>query len=381
MAPGNSAVVWVGHNNGAVYSTANGTAASPTWTLRSTGLPSRYCSRIAIAPGNPNSVYVTFGGYTSGNVWRTADGGSTWSNITANLPSAPVNSIVIAPADTNTLYVGTDVGVFGSSDNGAHWSTGNDGPASVSIAELFWMGPKLIAATHGRGMWSITPTIGAPSLVSGAAALSGGNSNNFVDPNECLQVNLAVQNVGGTTATNITAALSTTTPGVSIIQSNSVYPNLGNGANGVNATPFRLSTSPLFTCGNAVTLNLALIYGGGSNVVSYVLPSGGSNYSMTASSGGALVPGVEDVGNHGDDVASGLTLPFPVTFYGQAFTTATVDSNGRLMFGSGTSAYQNNCIPANNPATIYALWDDLRTDTAGAGIFISTNGVAPKSGL
>jgi photosystem II stability/assembly factor-like uncharacterized protein len=123
VAPGNSDLIWVGHNNGSVYSTTNGTAASPMWTLRSSGLPARFCSRIATTPGDANSVYVTFGGYNSGNVWHTSNGGTTWASITANLPAAPVNSITIAPADTNTLYVGTDVGVFGTSDRGAHWST------------------------------------------------------------------------------------------------------------------------------------------------------------------------------------------------------------------------------------------------------------------
>src|SRR5215831_5444988 len=234
VAPGNSDLIWVGHNNGQIYSTPNGTAASPNWTLSSTGLPARFCSRIAITPGNPNSVYATFGGYSSGNVWRSTNGGASWFSITANLPAAPVNSIVIAPADANTLYVGTDVGVFGSSDNGGHWSTGNDGPANVATDELFWMGPKLIAVTHGRGMFSITPLIGGVNLVANAATITGGNGNGSVDPNECNQLNLAVQNVGATSASNITATLTSSTPGVTIIQSSSTYPNLTNGAAGVN---------------------------------------------------------------------------------------------------------------------------------------------------
>lgn len=161
VAPGNSSVIWVGHNSGDVYYTLNGTAASPTWTRADLGtpnLPNRYCERIAIAPGNSSRVYATFGGFSSSNVWRTSNNGVTWSDITANLPAAPVNSIVIAPNDTNTLYVGTEVGVFGTSDGGGQWSTGNDGPANVSVDELFWLGNKLIAVTHGRGMFSIIPT-------------------------------------------------------------------------------------------------------------------------------------------------------------------------------------------------------------------------------
>jgi photosystem II stability/assembly factor-like uncharacterized protein len=181
VAPGNSAVIWVGHNNGEVYSTANGTAASPTWTLRGAGtLPGGYCTRIAIDPLRSSRAYVTFGGFNSGNVWRTSDGGVTWSDISANLPAAPVNSIVVAPANTNTLYIGSEVGVFGTSNGGGSWSTGNDGPANVAVEELFWLGNKLVAVTHGRGMFYITPTGGLPTVSvtvpDGAASEPGSNT-------------------------------------------------------------------------------------------------------------------------------------------------------------------------------------------------------------
>jgi hypothetical protein len=45
------------------------------------------------------------------------------------------------------------VGIFASADGGAAWSLGNDGPANAFVEELFWMGPQLVAATHGRGMF------------------------------------------------------------------------------------------------------------------------------------------------------------------------------------------------------------------------------------
>lgn len=162
VAPGNSDVIWVGHNFGEVFATANGTAANPTWTRKDLGtpsLPQRFCTRIAINPTNSSQVYVTFGGFSSGNVWRTTDGGSTWTDISGNLPQAPVNSIVINPHIPKLLYVGTEVGVFASEDGGAHWSASNDGPANVAVDELFWVEDILCAATHGRGCFAINPII------------------------------------------------------------------------------------------------------------------------------------------------------------------------------------------------------------------------------
>src|SRR5205085_9655395 len=138
-APGNSDLVWVGHNNGDVFKSVNGTAASPTWTQVDTngiGLPNRSCKRIAIDPANNNRVYVTFSGYQADNVWRTDNGGSSWTKIVGpgspgqanTLPRAPVQVIVLHPTLPGWIYIGTDVGVFASTDYGANWSSTNDGP-------------------------------------------------------------------------------------------------------------------------------------------------------------------------------------------------------------------------------------------------------------
>jgi Tol biopolymer transport system component len=161
VAEGNPDVVWVGHGNGDVYKTVNGTAATPTWTKmdgNAPGLPNRWCSRIAIDRADANRVYVTFMGFAPDNVWRTQNGGAGWTSIPGalpgRLPSVPVTSIALHRRAAGWLYVGTDVGVFASTNDGASWSTSNDGPANVAVDELIWKGDRtLIAVTHGRGMF------------------------------------------------------------------------------------------------------------------------------------------------------------------------------------------------------------------------------------
>ncbi|HKP52765.1 MAG TPA: hypothetical protein VJ183_08925, partial [Chloroflexia bacterium] len=59
-----------------------------------------------------------------------------------------------------------------------------------------------------------------------------------------------------------------------------------------------------------------------------------SNYTYTASAGATIVAGTVDIGNHGDDVITSVTLPFPYTVYDQVFTTVNVSSNGNLQFNS-----------------------------------------------
>ena len=86
----------------------------------------------------------------------------------------------------------------------------------------------------------------------------------------------------------------------------------------------------------------------------------------------------ESLMNSGDDVVSGITLPFPVTFYGVSYGTATVSSNGNLQFNSSLTEATNTCLPHSGPrATIFALQGDLTTAGAGNGIFTVTTGAAP----
>ena len=161
---GDGNLIYVGHNNGAVYRTTNGLSASPTWTRVGEGvLPARRVQRIAIDRDNPNRVIVAVTGFVANNVWQTLDGGSTWTSITANLPSAPVFDVKIHPRKGQWLYAATSVGVFNSEDGGASWSTSNEGPANIRVRELFWLDDATLgAATYGRGMFKINVAAGGP---------------------------------------------------------------------------------------------------------------------------------------------------------------------------------------------------------------------------
>jgi hypothetical protein len=155
VAATGSNVVWVGHSNGHVFSTTNGLAAAPTWTRRDLGspnLPNRRVTRITIDPANASRVFVTFGGFNSNNLWWTTDGGATWTAGTG-MPAVPLRDVEIGLVDPAFLYVASEFGLLTSDDGGASWVAASDGPATVSIDELFWSGGALYAATHGRGMF------------------------------------------------------------------------------------------------------------------------------------------------------------------------------------------------------------------------------------
>ncbi len=161
VAPGNSDLALVGHNNGRIYKSVNATAAAPAWArIDTNGVnAARMCTWLAIDAHDNDVFYATFGGYQANNIWRSADGGNSWSNIGAALPDAPIRCVTIHPQNSDWIYVGTEVGVFASEDSGSNWSPSNEGPTNCAVYQLFWAGNTLACATHGRSMFRTDLTI------------------------------------------------------------------------------------------------------------------------------------------------------------------------------------------------------------------------------
>lgn len=166
VAPSNTNVIWVGYKNGVV---SMSTDMGGTWTRvddNPTSIPGRFVTDIAISPHNSDQVVVTVGGYATDTVWYTDDAGVTWTLINGtapnDLPDIQVNTVRFDPIMENWIYIGTDMGMLATEDLGQNWSVTawrgeNEGPLNTRVSELFWMGEKLVAATHGRGMFVTEP--------------------------------------------------------------------------------------------------------------------------------------------------------------------------------------------------------------------------------
>ncbi len=81
-------------------------------------------------PSQPNVFYI---GVNNGGVWRTMDYGRVWSPIFDEQPTGSVGAIAVAPSDPNTIYVGsgeglqrpdlsTGDGIYKSTDAGRTWT-------------------------------------------------------------------------------------------------------------------------------------------------------------------------------------------------------------------------------------------------------------------
>jgi photosystem II stability/assembly factor-like uncharacterized protein len=87
-------------------------------------------ARAAGVPGDPATYYAAT---ASGGVWKSSDGGATWKSIFDDQPISSIGSIAIAPSNPNVVYVGSGEanirgnvaagnGIYKSADAGKTWT-------------------------------------------------------------------------------------------------------------------------------------------------------------------------------------------------------------------------------------------------------------------
>lgn len=130
-------------------------------------------SGIATDPTNPNRYFITT---ASGGVWRTTNGGSTWQALTNNIPGLSVtqstpfmSSIAIAPSDPNTIYVGTGEfdtqqygrGILKTIDGGTSWTL-IQGPGGVFD---FAASPRIVVDKLNKNIVFVAMDYGASNAI------------------------------------------------------------------------------------------------------------------------------------------------------------------------------------------------------------------------
>ncbi len=172
VAPENSNRVVAGTTNGDVYLTTEALSSGFNSPWQSSTLRSAFVSSVAFDPHDAETVWATLAEFGGPHVYRSTDLGQTWESRDGSgnlsLPDIPVHSIVIDPVLRGRIFIGTDLGVFTSSNNGHTWAVENTGFASA-VTESLSIGydhdahPMLFAFTHGRGAWRVPISPGPPA--------------------------------------------------------------------------------------------------------------------------------------------------------------------------------------------------------------------------
>lgn len=158
--PQQPGVFYIGVNNGGVWKT---TDYGRTWTPIFDEQPTGSIGDVAVAPGDPNVLYVASGEglqrpdlSVGDGIYKSTDGGKTWKN-TGLRDALQIGGLAIDPADPNRVFAAvlghpygpnTERGVFRTTNGGQTWEKvkyidENTGAIQVAIDPA---NPKVIYA-------------------------------------------------------------------------------------------------------------------------------------------------------------------------------------------------------------------------------------------
>jgi photosystem II stability/assembly factor-like uncharacterized protein len=156
-SPRRQGLLYVGSDDGRLHVTLD---TGKEWTELTTKLPvRRWISRVVASRHAEGTVYITqrgredddFGVY----IYKSTDSGRTIRSIAGNIPAGPVNVIREDPRNPDILYVGTDFGVYISTNGGERWDVlgGNLPSNQVSDLQFQERDQIIVISTYGRGIW------------------------------------------------------------------------------------------------------------------------------------------------------------------------------------------------------------------------------------
>jgi hypothetical protein len=164
-----------------------------SWILTSDGIPPGETTlRVAVSPTNPKDLYAS----TSSSVYRSSTAGLVWDEIDGTdgqtLPSGGKRAFLLTPDLSGKfgparMLVGTDKGVYGTADNGAHWKPlagATFAPDAATPMEqrqvqslsIGFTTPVIMAGTQGFGVFNlpVTPVGGGTPVISPTSNLAVG---------------------------------------------------------------------------------------------------------------------------------------------------------------------------------------------------------------
>lgn len=154
--------LFLGMSNGELIRVDNAHTADPLLTELTAGaLPIGSISCVNIGT-NDNHLIATFSNYGIQHVFVTSNGGDFggWTDITGNLPDIPVRWAMFYPDNNTRAIIATDMGLFETgliNGSATQWVPYASFPnVRTNMLQYRFSDRTLLAATHGRGMWTAT---------------------------------------------------------------------------------------------------------------------------------------------------------------------------------------------------------------------------------
>ncbi len=152
-------MIWVGTDDGYVQLTTNGGKDWQRVSDNITGVPA-FAWVTDIEPGHfdKQTAYVTIDNHRNGDntpyVYRTTDGGQTWQSLVTDDIEGYALSFCEDLVNPNLLFLGTEFGLYISTDAGKSWGRFENNVPKVGVRAMV-IHPRehsLVLGTHGRGV-------------------------------------------------------------------------------------------------------------------------------------------------------------------------------------------------------------------------------------
>jgi photosystem II stability/assembly factor-like uncharacterized protein len=173
-SPLQQGLLWAGTDDGLIQLTRND---GQSWTdVTPKDMPAwSMVSLIDPSPHDAATAYAAVDRHKLDDVkpliYRTHDFGKTWTRIVAGIPDgAYVRAVREDPAVKGLLYAGTELGVYFSADDGAHWQALQLNLPTSPVHDLVVKDNDLVAATHGRSFWILDDLSPLRQAAAGIAA-------------------------------------------------------------------------------------------------------------------------------------------------------------------------------------------------------------------
>jgi hypothetical protein len=161
-SPLDRGTIWVGTDDGRIHVTLD---AGQNWQRIDERAPravhGAWVAMIHPSSHDAGTAFVVFDDHRRSNMtthaFRVDDHGRKWTRLEGDALSGYALSILQDPVDPNLLFLGTEFGLFVSTDAGEDWTKFTAGVPTVSVMDMAIQAREtdLVLGTHGRAVYVI----------------------------------------------------------------------------------------------------------------------------------------------------------------------------------------------------------------------------------
>lgn len=171
-------LIWAATDDGQLHLTRDGGKQWKNLTSNIKGLPlGAWIARIHPSAHEASAAWAVVNNYRKGDytpyLFKTTNYGKTWQNVLANKAvRGYALSFIQDPVVADLQFLGTEHGLYISSDGGSHWVTFKNGFPSVSTRDLVIQEPEsaLVVGTFGRAIWVLDDLQSLRAIAKGELA-------------------------------------------------------------------------------------------------------------------------------------------------------------------------------------------------------------------